>query len=79
MNSSGVGVCEEGADGGCALTQSSPSLLLLLPVLCSCLWILFQLLYGSWVFAFLVSKVTNFFLTDGGLSIGKLLKDIVCA
>ncbi len=63
----GVSVCENGR------CESSPSLLLLLPVLCSLSWILFQLFYGSWLLAALISRITNFFLKDSGIYIGELV------
>lgn len=62
----GSGMCED-----CDLADQSPSLLLLLPVLLSLLWVLFQLFYAPWLLALLVTKLANLFLTDSGIYIGK--------
>ena len=63
--------------GSCELDERSPSLLLLLPVLLSLLWVLFVLFYGSWVVAVLLTKTANFFLTHSGIHIGKQDHSIV--
>lgn len=62
MNSSAC----EGSGEGCW----SPSLILLVPVLLSVAWIVFKLLYGSWILAVLVTKVANLLLKDSGIYIG---------
>lgn len=51
-------------------TEEFPSLLLLIPVLLSIVWIIFQLFYGSWLLALLITKTANLFLQDSGIYIG---------
>ena len=71
MEAGGGSACED-----CGLadnTAGSPSLLLLLPVLLSVLWILFQLFYTPWLLAFLITKLTNLWLTDSAIYIGRCL------
>ena len=65
MNSS-LCVGEESCEG-------RPSLLLLLPVSLSVVWVVFHLLYSSRLLALLVTKIVNLFLQDSGISIGMLL------
>ena len=55
-------------DEGCG--GNPPSLILLVPVLLSVVWIVFKLLYGSWILAVLVTKGANLLLKDSGISIG---------
>ena len=64
----GSGECE-----GCEVPQGSrmPTLLLLLPVSLSLFWAVFQLLYGSWLLASLITKLVNLFLKDSGIYIGE--------
>ncbi len=48
-----------------------PLIVLLVPVLLSVVWVTFQLFYGSWVLAFLITKLANVFLKDSGIYIGR--------
>ena len=65
MNTS---TCEE--LGTCS-GSGSPDPLLVLPVLLSVLWVIFDLLYASSLAAFVVNRVANLFLKDSGIYIGR--------
>lgn len=56
-----------------ASSAASPSLLLLLPVLLSVVWILFQLFYAPWLLALLITRLANLWLRDSGIYIGMKL------
>ena len=58
-------VCEDCFGG-------SASLLVVVPVLLSVIWVVFQLLHSSWVLALLITKVANLFLQESGIYIGKV-------
>jgi ABC-type Co2+ transport system permease subunit len=68
MNTS---TCEE--LGTCNASGSpGPDPLLVLPVLLSVLWVVFDLLYASSLAAFVVNRLANLFLKDSGIYVGAL-------
>ena len=67
MNTS---TCEE--LGTCNASGSpGPDPLLVLPVLLSVLWVVFDLLYASSLAAFVVNRLANLFLKDSGIYVGR--------
>ena len=65
MNTS---TCEE---LGTCKDSDGPNPLLVLPVLLSVLWVLFDLFYASSLVAFVVNRLANFFLKESGIYIGR--------
>ena len=51
--------------------EGRPTPLLLLPVLLSVIWILFQLFYAPKLLAFFTNRLVNLFLKDSGIYISK--------
>ena len=51
--------------------SSRPDPLLVLPVLLSVAWAIYELFYAPRVLAFLITKLANLFLTDSGIYIRK--------
>lgn len=50
--------------------SSSPDPLLVLPVVLSVAWALYELFYAPRVLAFFLTKLANLFLTDSGIHLG---------
>lgn len=57
----------EGGECGIAV---GPTPLLVLPVILSVLWVLFDLFYASIILGFLVNKIANLFLKESGIHVG---------
>lgn len=49
-----------------------PTLLLLLPLLLSLLWVLLDVFYSSALLAWAVTRLATFFLTDSAIHLGEL-------
>ena len=64
-NASGDGICFGGQD-------SDPTILLVLPLFLSCIWVLFDLFYSSLLSGRIVSRVAAFFLADSAVHVGRL-------
>lgn len=64
----------EGGECGIAV---GPTPLLVLPVLLSVLWVLFDLFYASIILGFLVNKIANLFLKESGIHVGMALKNVI--
>ena len=57
----------EGGECGIAV---GPTPLLVLPVILSVLWVLFDLFYASIILGFLVNKIANLFLKESEIHVG---------
>ena len=51
-------------------SSSDPHPLLILPVVLSVLWVLFDVFYASSLLGFVVNLIVNLFLKDSGIHIG---------
>jgi len=56
--------------GGACDAATGPSPLLVLPVVLSVLWVLFDLFYVSFILRLLVNRLVNLFLKESGVHIG---------
>ena len=60
-----------GSGNVCVEAEDGPSLLLLLPLLLSLVWVLLDLFYSSSLLGWLVTRLSTFLLTDSGIHLGK--------
>ena len=59
------------------VNETSFDPLVLLPVVLSSLWILWDVFYASYFLAFLLQSILNLFLKDTKISIGKLHRELI--
>lgn len=59
-------------EGVTGLNETTFNPLVVIPVLLSAVWILWDLFYASYFLAFFVKTVLNLFLKETGIHIGKL-------
>jgi len=64
--------------GGACDAATGPSPLLVLPVVLSVLWVLFDLFYVSFILRLLVNRLVNLFLKESGVHIGMIQLYMLC-